>query len=269
MLWCIGCGAEHEPWAEACAFCGGGLSGTAPEPTAVDHSTDEIDVGGLGPEQLAHLELLLISEGVPQQVVGGSLVVPAARTDVVTDCLAEVEAVGTLVQVPETAGEGRPPARTASTGRRVAARVLSTSLWFVVCTAVLFALVAVVELYGVIVLPEPLALVFDVVLVALLGWDFGKLPLGLRVVGGDDRPPGLWRALVRAVVMWGPFFAGWRVGLVLWRLNPTAGTVVTWAGVAWFVVLLVSISRHPQHRGWHDRAAGTHVLDVRGSSWTR
>jgi len=58
-------------------------------------------------------------------------------------------------------------------------------------TAVAFALV----------LPAIYFIGAQVLAQGLLGWTPGKLLLGIRLVGWDGRPPGLWRAFVHAFVV--------------------------------------------------------------------
>lgn len=78
-------------------------------------------------------------------------------------------------------------------------------------------------------------------LVATRGYTLGLLLTGLRVLGVEHGNPIGWgRALLRELVV-----------LVLGLLP-----VVGW------VALAVSVARHPQRRGWQDRATGVMVFDV-------
>ncbi len=85
----------------------------------------------------------------------------------------------------------------------------------------------------------------DVVLVGVSGTSPGRRLAGLRVVdAADGRPIGVGRAASRAVV----------VGL--------AGAPVLGLGL---LLLVVSLLADPEgrRRGWHDRVAGSLVVDVR------
>lgn len=91
---------------------------------------------------------------------------------------------------------------------------------------------------------------YFVVPTALLGWSIGKLIAHTRVVDArSQRTPSLWRVLLRWVIPYLPVIAGLTVGL--------AGDVI---GVA---IALVYLPIMLDLRGWHDRAAGTIVVEAR------
>lgn len=94
--------------------------------------------------------------------------------------------------------------------------------------------------YGAFVFVSVLVFVVNVVLVGKLGWTLGKLLLGVRVVGWDGRPPGLGRALVRALV----FGIGQGV-----------------FGCFYLLVALYTMTSTKGHRQPADYPAGTWVID--------
>lgn len=75
----------------------------------------------------------------------------------------------------------------------------------------------------------------------LLGWTPGKLMLGIRLVGWDGRPPGLWRAFVHS------FVVSFAVGL----LSCLGGVIL---------LAFVVFNRYHRHPG--DMLAGTYVIDA-------
>ncbi|WP_028048750.1 RDD family protein [Cellulomonas sp. URHD0024] len=79
-----------------------------------------------------------------------------------------------------------------------------------------------------------------------LGWTLGRLATGVRTLDVESRQPiGIARIFVRFVVV-------------------AAGAVVALLG-ALVVLLSPFFDRTGRNRGWHDRAAGDEVLDVRRS----
>ena len=86
---------------------------------------------------------------------------------------------------------------------------------------------------------------------ALRGQTLGKWLLGIKVV--DVRTgelPGLGASVVRWAVPALPALVGW--------VDPVVATLVSWLSFLVFVPIL----RGPEHRGLHDRAAGTIVTRV-------
>ncbi len=96
------------------------------------------------------------------------------------------------------------------------------------------------------ILPILVAVVLlaDTVPVAIWGRTLGKAMLGLRVVRAEavDRAPGLLRAVLRTVLVFGVLV-----------LPPVVGVPV-------FLALVVSVVADPGGRGLHDRLAGTLVV---------
>ncbi len=94
---------------------------------------------------------------------------------------------------------------------------------------------------------------------ARTGQHFAKLRFGLIVVGPDGRPPGLWRASTRLCVWWLPAMLGMIV-------TGAWGSTVVFAGIVLQIAALAIPARmffDDDHRGWHDRIAGTHVVTER------
>lgn len=127
-----------------------------------------------------------------------------------------------------------PGVVSAGPGRRLSAAVLDLAL-----AAVPGAAVAASDAPPVVVGAAAAALALGVVQWVLLGrrgWTLGKRATGLRVLGADSgRPVGLGRAALRFLVL----------GL---------GSVLAAASIL--------LDRSGRHRGWHDLAAGTAVIDV-------
>lgn len=91
----------------------------------------------------------------------------------------------------------------------------------------------------------------ETVLTAELGVTPGKFLTGLRVRSGDSNP-GLSRAIIRTFVIVVPFLPMYARG--------TVGDIAFIVGMIWMLVLMVSIATDPEHRGLHDRIAGTTVV---------
>lgn len=151
----------------------------------------------------------------------------------------------------------------AGVGRRVLGRIVSVLIWSMVL-AVLLALADLVYDLG----DQPprvlfyafwlLPLVVDIVLVARFGWDPGKFVVGIRVVDRRGAVPGYPRAVVRTAVVEAP--------RLLSVLPAAFGTIGTWVWLPWAGVLVWTMATGPDHQGWQDRAAGTYVIDRRGSA---
>lgn len=130
----------------------------------------------------------------------------------------------------------------ASTSRRVLAYLLDT-----VVVALVAALVLLVTRSGLLAALAALEVAAGLVLwEARTGRTVGNTVLGLRTAQ-EDVPwaPGLGRALGRAGVV-------------------AAGHLVVVG--QWLVVASVAFDRSGRRQGWHDRLAGTVVVDVRGLS---
>lgn len=150
-------------------------------------------------------------------------------------------------------GEGP---RFATVGRRALARVVA---WVGLSLAASFLLVLLEPSFRV---PfNELYVAVELALIARLGWDVGKLPFGLRVVGADGSAAGWGRATLRTLVLWGPNLALVATTWVVEEPDPAFASVLATASVAWWLLVAWSIATEPEHRGWHDRIAGTWVLD--------
>jgi uncharacterized RDD family membrane protein YckC len=155
------------------------------------------------------------------------------------------------------APDGTLIGRLAPVTMRVIAQVLSGMLWALVQTAVTIAIVITSGERGdatgvgfMLVWFAPFAV--NTLLVAFVGWDPGKLALGLRVVNGTGRPPGLFSALVRTAVVHLP--------LLSVTLPSPVGDVMAWLYVPWLIGLIVTMARDADNRGWQDKAARTWVV---------
>ncbi|MDM7831537.1 RDD family protein [Cellulomonas edaphi] len=136
------------------------------------------------------------------------------------------------------------PARVASLGRRFLAATLDTLVLLLAGTPLLLGRSA-----GPVVVVVGAALVLALVVLQWVwhgtrGWTLGRLVLGLRTVDVETlRPIGLGRVLVRGLVV-------------------AAGALVL--GVGQLVVLVSPLfDATGRNRGWHDKAAGDEVVDLR------
>jgi uncharacterized RDD family membrane protein YckC len=103
----------------------------------------------------------------------------------------------------------------------------------------------------------------NVTLVSRFGADPGKFVLRLRVVDQDDRWPAWPKALLRWVVLFGPY---WGLGLmagVVWEWNRPLGQLLAWTPLVWVGLVVWSIANDPERQGWHDRVAHTWVIERR------
>lgn len=102
-------------------------------------------------------------------------------------------------------------------------------------------------------------------LLAKTGSTLPKRWFGVRVVTAAGNPPGMRRVLIREVVgSWGlPLITAY----LLWHYSGTFPSLGVFAGFTIFTVLGEGISaRFDRHRRcWHDRLAGTYVVDARRS----
>ena len=276
--WCTECGAEHRLGAHDCAFCGGSLAAQPPEPVPpvqVDHALGHLDVSDLGRQQRDALALLLRAEDIPHVFERHLLRVPEAQVATAEAMLADVlepldptsEAATAFEEEAIVASHEHGDetlASIAGTTRRVVARVLA---WFVLSLAGSFAMwfwLYVNPNSGAVFIPFTEVLILtELVLVARFGSDLGKLAGGMRLVGEDGSLPGWRRASIRTVVMWGPVLVSDWSSWALTFVSDAGALTMSLVAIAWTVALIVSIATHPERRGWHDRAAGTWVIDVR------
>jgi uncharacterized RDD family membrane protein YckC len=187
---------------------------------------------------------------------GAALVDAFDELDLVVDGLAgdhEVDIGGT---------DGSAPL--SSTLRRVAAELVGSLIWGVALSllSTVTQLIGTPTVAGSITGIVVMTLV-NVTLVSQFGADPGKFALGLRVVDADDRWPSWSQALLRFVVLFGPY---WLLGLgagVVWDQNESLGEAFGWAPLVWTALVIWSIQHDPQRQGWHDRIARTWVVDQR------
>jgi uncharacterized RDD family membrane protein YckC len=110
-------------------------------------------------------------------------------------------------------------------------------------------------------LPEATALVvsiavsgaYEIGFITARGQTPGKRFVGLKVLHyGYDALPAPSQAALRYLLLQ---IAGWVAGFGSFE-------ALRAVGLSWPWVLLVTAMVHPLHRGWHDRIAGTIVVDV-------
>ena len=99
-----------------------------------------------------------------------------------------------------------------------------------------------------------LVAVYEVVLVATRGQTLGKLAAGTRVIDhGGERLPAWSQAVARWLVPSVPAIVG--LFVVVDLVDVLSG--------AWTVLVYLPILGPPLRQGWHDRVAGTVVVDAR------
>lgn len=287
MQWCSECGVEHEDWAGACALCDAPLTSERPPPAApTDHSLGTLTVGPLSGDQRARMTLVLQSRRVPFEFVDEELRFPESRRPDAEATLAELHADGSGEALAEAFDDvdiivdGAPdghgdegdsggvdgPTKLSSTLRRVVAELVGALMWGVALTVLGMVMEwagtprVAGSVTGIVVM-----MLVNVTLVSQFGADPGKFALGLRVVDAEDRWPRWSQALLRFVVLFGPY---WLLGLVagvVWERNETVGDALGWAPLVWTALVIWSIQHDPQRQGWHDRIARTWVVDQRPS----
>ena len=90
------------------------------------------------------------------------------------------------------------------------------------------------------------AFTYDFVMIGRWGRTVGKFALGTKVVRIDTGGPVLWSSsAIRALI-------------------PLAAGVIPSVGSALSLVVYATAFWHPRRQGFHDRAAGTIVISVRG-----
>jgi len=108
------------------------------------------------------------------------------------------------------------------------------------------------------VLGVVVSVAYVVGLTAWRGQTVGKLVLRIRVV---DEADGTTPSLQRCVVRW--FVAvGFATGLRTIPGPRSLEVTMVWLAFVASVVVLVPILHDPRRRGWHDRFAGTVVIDA-------
>ena len=114
-----------------------------------------------------------------------------------------------------------------------------------------------------------LVILMELALIARFGWDLGKALFGMDVVDAHGSVPGWGRAMIRTLVLWGPILVLDVAAQAGEGSSRPLASALAIASVAWWPLLVVSIATHPEHRGWHDRAAGTWVLCDRDAPGVR
>jgi uncharacterized RDD family membrane protein YckC len=84
----------------------------------------------------------------------------------------------------------------------------------------------------------PILIVFHVVVTALTGSSPGRFMTGIRVVQAADRPPGLWRSLVRSAL------------------------VLSTGCIGVYIFAEATAHGRPPRRMWWDAAVGTSLVRV-------
>jgi uncharacterized RDD family membrane protein YckC len=62
----------------------------------------------------------------------------------------------------------------------------------------------------------------------------------------------------------GPVLAASLLADAVWHIDPALSDVVIWIPVVWWLAVLWSIANDRLRQGWHDRVAGTFVVNHRG-----
>ncbi|MCE9621702.1 MAG: RDD family protein [Actinomycetia bacterium] len=217
-----------------------------------------IDISYLRSEQRQLLGTVLRAGEVPFGIVRNELIADGSFTDEVERAIAWVVAPerveapelddpeyrGTL---PPLVKPSRPPL---PDGRRPATRYrrLVAGLIDEVLVGVPTGLAARAEAAPSLIMA--VHMFYFVVPTALFGWSIGKLICHTRVIGArSHRTPAPWRVVLRWVIPYAPVILALTVGL---------GGDVMGLAIA-FVYLPIMLDL----RGWHDRAAGTLVVEAR------
>jgi uncharacterized RDD family membrane protein YckC len=248
-----------------------------PAPAApIDHSLGTVDVESFGPDQRSRLSMVLESREVPFELVGVELRFPESRRPAIERAVAELHLdaepdptdPSMAVPGPGVGGDGSDAgarrgqsAELGTTGRRVVAEFVGMVLW-----AAALAMVGVLaDQLGIPVYAGSLGgflivMLVNVTLVSRFGADPGKFVLRLRVVNQNDRWPTWSQALLRTVVLFGPYTALGLVAGLVWEWNRSFGQLLGWAPLVWVGLVVWSIANNPERQGWHDRVAHTWVI---------
>lgn len=259
-------------------------------------------LGALEPQQRSAFLGLLRESGVPAEVVGDEVRFPAVHRSVVQRLLllaasdrppsrppadlivavasATVDSPGSDAALGGLADPAAPKVPNAGLARRIAGAMVNLA-GYLILMSFAFLVLVIVEgtsggtdngdsaittafTVGLVVAPFVLSVPF----VALAGGSPGMLLFGMQVVDHRGRRAGWARALVRAVVVWGPWLVlNWLASRV--EAGSSLSAVVVWSSPLWFLLLCVTISGGPEHRGWQDRAAGVAVLGLPPSRISR
>lgn len=136
---------------------------------------------------------------------------------------------------------------------RLFADFLSMVIWWIVVVLGFFLALALYDSPPVMLVIGLMAvpLVGETALTAEFGVTPGKYLVGLRV-RAEEVSPGWSRSIIRTFVLVSPFLP------MVFR-GPV-GDIAFIVGSLWLAVVMVSIAVDPQHRGIHDRIAGTVVV---------
>ena len=97
------------------------------------------------------------------------------------------------------------------------------------------------------------ALFYDMLFTAALGYTPGKRIMTIRIVRMEDgSKPRFWKGLTRALVLHSPW--GWLFALTFGSLSALMGTA------AFLVIVYLAPVWNKQRRGWHDKTSGTVVV---------
>ena len=279
MAWCSECGGEHREGAAACVFCGGTLVDVEPTPPAeVPHDLERVDISALDHSQRSVLRLLLTSNGLHALIAGDQVLVggeDVGEVEELVQGLLEAEELDPDEPVDwsgPSAEDDPPPPLSIADGRAIVGTGTRVGAW--IANVLVVAVFTSIASYAARRLGAPAVLdgwgevvafwVVQVVLVGHFGWDPGKLVIGLRVVGADGTPPGWRRAALRSIVMVGPYYArpflAWSISGIDSLSDVLAGAANVVA-LAWLPWLLWTVATGPMHQGWHDRVAGTYVVE--------
>ncbi len=216
-----------------------------------------IDISHLRAEQRQLLSTVLRAGEVPFGIVRDEVIAGASFTDEVKRALAWVTAPERAEQAalddPDYRSDLPPVVKPSLAmlpdGRRQATRYrrLAAGLIDEVLVGVPTGLAARAEAAPSLIMS--VHLFYFVVPTALFGWSIGKLVAYTRVVGARSyRTPSLWRVVLRWVIPYAPVIVALTVGL--------SGELIGLAVAFVYLPIMLDL------RGWHDRAAGTLVVEA-------
>jgi uncharacterized RDD family membrane protein YckC len=256
------------------------LADHPPAPSApIDHSLGTVDVGSFGPDRRARVSLVLESREVPFELVGDELRFPESRRADIERAVAGlhldaepdpadpstgVPGVGVEDDSRDVGAWRGQSVELGTTGRRVVAEFVGAILWGAALTMVR----GLADQLGIPVYAGSLGgflivMLVNVTLVSRFGADPGKFVLRLRVVDQNDRWPTWSQALLRTVVLFGPYTVLGLLAGVVWEWNRQLGQLLAWTPLVWVALVVWSIANNPERQGWHDRIAHTWVIKHR------
>jgi uncharacterized RDD family membrane protein YckC len=151
-----------------------------------------------------------------------------------------------------------------ATGRRVVAEFVGAVLWAAALTMVgKLADQLGIPIYAGSLGGFLIVMLVNVTLVSRFGADPGKFVLRLCVVDQNDGWPTWSQALLRTVVLFGPYTALGLMAGVVWEWNRPLAQLLAWAPLVWVALVVWSIANNPERQGWHDRIARTWVIKHR------